>query len=117
MAPRRRLRRRLHRAPFVRKLGYPIPDFDFSVEGVTSTSADLHKYGFAPRGASTVLFNDESLRRHQIFEFDEWSRGHYASPTFAGTRPGEPIAGAWAVLRYLGEDGFVRIAGEIMGCG
>ena len=101
-------------APFVRKLGYPIPDFDFSVEGVTSMSADLHKYGFAPKGASTVLFNDESLRRHQLFEFDEWSRGHYASPTLAGTRPGGPIAGAWAVLRYLGEDGFVRIAGEIM---
>ena len=102
-------------APFVRKLGYPIPDFDFSVEGVTSMSADLHKYGFTPKGASTVLFNDESLRRHQLFEFDEWSRGHYTSPTFAGTRPGGPIAGAWAVLRYLGEDGFVRIAGEIMG--
>jgi len=102
-------------APFVRKLGYPIADFDFSVDGVTSMSADLHKYGFAPKGASTVLFNDESLRRHQQFEFDEWSRGRYASPTFAGTRPGGPIAGAWAVLRYLGEDGFVRIAGEIMG--
>ena len=86
-------------APFVRKLGYPIPDFDFSVDGVTSMSADLHKYGFAPKGASTVLFSDASLRRYQMFEFDEWSRGHYASPTLAGTRPGGPIAGAWAVLR------------------
>ncbi|MCP5149129.1 MAG: aspartate aminotransferase family protein [Ectothiorhodospiraceae bacterium] len=102
-------------APFVRRLGRPVPPFGFEVEGVRSISADLHKYGFTPKGASTVLFRDREARRHQVFEFDEWSRGHYASPTFAGTRPGGPIAGAWAVLRYLGEAGYVRIAGEIMG--
>lgn len=101
-------------APFVRKLGRPIPKFDFSVDGVTSMSADLHKYGFTAKGASTVLFHHSDLRQYQTFEFDDWSRGHYAAPTFAGTRPGGPIAAAWAVLRYLGEDGYVRIAGEIM---
>ena len=102
-------------APFVRKLGYPIPDFDFSVSGVTSMSADLHKYGFTPKGASTVLFHDGALRRHQVFEFDEWPGGHYASPGFSGSRPGGPVAAAWAVLRYLGGEGYVRIAREIMG--
>ena len=101
-------------APFVRRLGHPIPDFDFSLPGVTSISADLHKYGFTAKGASTVTFHDQALRPHQIFEFDDWSRGHYASPTFPGTRPGGPIAAAWAVLRYLGEEGYVRIAGDIM---
>ena len=102
-------------APFVRKLGYPIPDFDFSVPGVTSMSADLHKYGFTPKGASTLLFHDGAVRRHQVFEFDEWPGGHYASPGFTGSRPGGPVAAAWAVLRYLGEEGYVRIAREIMG--
>jgi glutamate/tyrosine decarboxylase-like PLP-dependent enzyme len=101
-------------APFVRKLGYPIPEFDFSVPGVTSMSADLHKYGFTAKGASTVLFHDESLRQYQMFAFDDWCRGHYASPTFAGTRPGGPIAAAWAVLRYLGTEGYMHIAGQIM---
>jgi glutamate/tyrosine decarboxylase-like PLP-dependent enzyme len=101
-------------APFMRRLGHPIPDFDFSVPGVTSISADLHKYGFTAKGASTVLFHDEALRPHQLFEFDDWSRGHYASPTFAGTRPGGPIAAAWAVLRYLGEEGYVDVARQIV---
>jgi sphinganine-1-phosphate aldolase len=101
-------------APFMRRLGLPIPEFDFSVAGVTSISADLHKYGFTAKGASAVLFHDEALRAHQVFEFDEWSRGHYASPTFAGTRPGGPIAAAWAVLRYLGEEGYVDVARQII---
>jgi sphinganine-1-phosphate aldolase len=101
-------------APFMRRLGHPIPDFDFSVTGVTSISADLHKYGFTAKGASAVLFHDQALRPHQVFEFDEWPRGHYASPTFAGTRPGGPIAAAWAVLRYLGEEGYVDVARQII---
>lgn len=101
-------------APFLRKLGQAIPPFDFSVEGVTSISADLHKYGFTAKGASTILFADKSMRPYQVFEFDEWSRGYYQSQTFAGTRPGGPIAAAWAVLRYLGEDGYTRIARQIL---
>ena len=100
-------------APFARALGRPIPPFDFSVPGVSSMSADLHKYGFTAKGASTFLLSDQSHRKYQVFEFDEWSRGHYSSPTIPGTRPGGPIAAAWAVLNYLGWDGYVRIAGEL----
>jgi len=100
-------------APFARALGRPIPPFDFSVPGVSSMSADLHKYGFTAKGASTFLLADQANRKHQVFEFDDWSRGHYSSPTIPGTRPGGPIAAAWAVLNYLGWDGYVRIAGEL----
>jgi glutamate/tyrosine decarboxylase-like PLP-dependent enzyme len=101
-------------APFVRRLGYPIPPFDFEVDGVRSMSADLHKYGFAAKGASVMLLSDVAYRRHLVFEFDNWPRGKYAAPTFTGTRPGGAIAAAWAVLRYLGIDGYTRIAKQLM---
>ena len=102
-------------APFVRRLGYPVPPFDFAVEGVRSMSADLHKYGFTAKGASVMLLRDQALRRHLIFEFDNWPRGKYAAPTFTGSRPGGAIAAAWAVMRYLGIEGYMRIAQQIMG--
>ena len=101
-------------APFVRRIGYPVPPFDFEVEGVRSMSADLHKYGFTAKGASVMLLSDIALRQHLVFEFDNWPRGKYASPTFTGTRPGGAIAAAWAVLRYLGVDGYTRIAKQLM---
>ncbi|MEP6702201.1 MAG: aspartate aminotransferase family protein, partial [Betaproteobacteria bacterium] len=97
-----------------RRLGYPIPPFDFEVEGVTSMSADLHKYGFAAKGASVMLLSDLALRKYLVFEFDNWPRGKYAAPTFTGTRPGGAIAAAWAVMRYLGIDGYKRLAREMM---
>ncbi len=102
-------------APFARRIGYPIPPFDFAVEGVSSMSADLHKYGFTAKGASTLLLADAGMRRHLVFEFDGWPRGRYASPTFAGTRPGGAIAAAWAVMRHLGAEGYSRLARAIMG--
>lgn len=102
-------------APFARRIGYPIPPFDLSVEGVSSMSADLHKYGFTAKGASVMLLADAAMRRHLVFEFDGWPRGRYASPTFAGTRPGGAIAAAWAVMRYLGVEGYSRLARAIMG--
>ncbi len=102
-------------APFVRRIGYPIPPFDFEVAGVTSMSADLHKYGFTAKGASVMLLADISLRKHLVFEFDNWPRGRYAAPTFTGTRPGGAIAAAWAVMRYLGVDGYKRLATQMMG--
>ena len=77
-------------------------------------SADLHKYGFAAKGASVLLLVDAALREHLVFEFDNWPRGRYASTTFAGTRPGGAIAAAWAVMRYLGADGYLRLAKAIM---
>jgi glutamate/tyrosine decarboxylase-like PLP-dependent enzyme len=101
-------------APFVRKLGYPVPDFDFTVPGVWSMSADLHKYGFAAKGASVVLYRDETLRAYQPFRCDDWPNGTMITPTFAGTRPGGAIAAAWAVLHYLGEAGYCAKAETIM---
>ncbi len=100
--------------PFVRKLGYPVPDFDFRIPGVTSISADLHKYGYAAKGASVVLYKDKELRRHQLFASTDWPGGIYASPTMSGTRPGGSIAAAWAVMNYLGEEGYLAIAKQVM---
>lgn len=99
--------------PFLRRLGEPVPPFDFSVPGVTSMSADVHKYGFAAKGASVVLYRDRELRKHQFFVYADWPGGLYGSPTMTGTRPGGAIAAAWAVLHYLGEEGYLRIAREI----
>ncbi len=100
--------------PFVERLGYAVPPWDFRVDGVTSISADLHKYGFSARGASTVLYRDPELRRHQFFATSDWPGGLYGSPTVAGSRPGGAIAAAWAVLNYLGVEGYTRLARVIM---
>lgn len=100
--------------PFVRDLGYPVPPFDFAVPGVTSMSVDLHKYGYAAKGASVVLYRDAALRRHQYFAYTDWPGGIYVSPSMTGTRPGGAIAAAWAILHRLGFDGYRAIAGEVM---
>lgn len=100
--------------PFVRQLGYTIPDFDFSVPGVTSLSVDLHKYGYAAKGASVILYRTRELHRAMMYVTTEWPGGIYASPTMLGTRPGGAIAAAWAVLNYLGNDGYLRIANVVM---
>ncbi|HXK26243.1 MAG TPA: aminotransferase class V-fold PLP-dependent enzyme [Myxococcota bacterium] len=93
-------------APFARMNGVALPPFDFEVPGVRSISADLHKYGYAAKGASTLFHRDEAQRAHQIFDFHDWPAGGMTTPTAAGTRPGGAIAAAWAVLHYLGEDGY-----------
>lgn len=93
-------------APFVRMNGGDIPPFDFEVEGVSSMSADLHKYGYCAKGASTVLFRTEALRAHMIFDCNEWPGGRMITPTLAGTRPGGAIAAAWAVMNFLGVEGY-----------
>jgi len=100
--------------PWVEQLGYSIPRFDFRVPGVTSMSADVHKYGFAAKGASTVLYRDASLRRYQFHVSTGWPGGIYASPSMAGTRPGGPIAAAWAALKRIGRDGYLENAKGIM---
>ena len=100
--------------PFVRKLGYPVPDFDLSVAGVTSISADVHKYGYAAKGASVILYRSRALRRHQFHAYTDWPGGIYASPGMAGTRPGGPIAAAWAVMNYLGEEGYLALTDTVM---
>ena len=100
--------------PFVRKLGYRVPDFDFSVPGVTSISADLHKYAYAAKGASVILYKTAELRRHQMFVSINWPGGIYPSPSMGGTRPGAPVAAAWAVLNYLGESGYLEMTDLVM---
>jgi sphinganine-1-phosphate aldolase len=95
--------------PFAERLGRPVPAWDFRVDGVTSISADVHKLGYAPKGASVLVHRNEELRRHQIFVFDDWLGGFYASSGIAGSKPAGPIAAAWAVLHYLGESGYLRL--------
>ena len=101
-------------APFVRKLGNPLPDFDLTVPGVCSMSADLHKHGYTGKGASLVLFRDAARFRYSAFDFDDWPRGRYLTRTFTGTRSGGPVACAWAVLNYLGEEGYLRLARDTL---
>jgi sphinganine-1-phosphate aldolase len=100
--------------PFIRKLGYEVPPFDFSVPGVTSMSADLHKFGYAAKPASVVLYCTPELRREQMFVAINWPGGIYPSPTMTGSRAGGPIAAAWAVMNYLGEEGYTDIAKTVM---
>ncbi|XP_060969263.1 sphingosine-1-phosphate lyase [Cannabis sativa] len=100
--------------PFARRLGYPIPPFDFSIKGVTSASVDVHKYGLAPKGTSVVLYRNHDIRKHQFVAVTEWSGGLYVSPTIAGSRPGGLIAGAWAAMMSLGEEGYSQNTRQIM---
>ena len=96
--------------PWLEKLGRAVPRWDFRVPGVTSISADLHKFGYAGKGASVLLWRSLDDMKHQIFVATEWAGGVYASPTMIGTRPGGPIAGAWAALQALGEAGYLALA-------
>ena len=97
-------------APFVRMNGATCPSFDFTAPGVWSISGDLHKYGYASKGASTVFFRSAELREHMTFDAGPWPLGRMVTPTLAGTRPGGAIAAAWAVMNFLGVDGLSRQA-------
>ena len=101
-------------APFARMNGVDLPPFDFSVPGVRSISADLHKYGYAAKGASTLFHRSAEQREFQVFSCDAWPVGTMITPTAAGTRPGGAIASAWAVLHYLGEDGYREKARQVI---
>ena len=100
-------------APFARMNGVPVPPFDFDVPAVHSMSADLHKYGYAAKGASTVLFRSEELYAHMPFDLACWSGAPMKTPTLAGTRPGGAISAAWAVMNYLGVEGYRRLQGLV----
>lgn len=100
--------------PFATQLGYNIPAFDFRVPGVTSISVDLHKYAYAAKPASVILYKNPELRRFQFFAYTEWTGGIYASPTMTGSRSGGAIAGAWAVLNFLGYEGYLNIVRQVM---
>jgi glutamate/tyrosine decarboxylase-like PLP-dependent enzyme len=96
--------------PWLERLGRPVPRWDFRVPGVTSISADLHKFGYAAKGASVLLWRSIDAMRHQFFVATDFPGGIYASPTLIGTRPGGPIAAAWAALNALGEEGYTALA-------
>ncbi|GAB5487796.1 MAG: aspartate aminotransferase family protein [Parasphingorhabdus sp.] len=100
-------------APFARINGAPVPAFDFEVPAVRSMSADLHKYGYAAKGASTVLYRSKELYEHMPFDFSCWSGAPMKTPTLAGTRPGGAISAAWSVMNYLGVEGYCRLQGEV----
>lgn len=100
--------------PFVSKLGYEVPLWDFRAEGVTSISADVHKYGYAAKGASTVIYRTAELRKLQFYAYADWPGGIYVTPTLAGARAGGAVAAAWAVMHHLGEDGYLALAETAM---
>jgi sphinganine-1-phosphate aldolase len=94
--------------PFGEELGYPIPPFDFRVPGVTSISADTHKYGYALKGSSVLLFRDKALRNAQYFFLTDWSGGKYFSPGMEGSRSGGLLAATWAAMVSMGRSGYER---------
>ncbi|MGH3332168.1 MAG: pyridoxal phosphate-dependent decarboxylase family protein, partial [Nocardioidaceae bacterium] len=99
--------------PFGEELGYDIPPFDFRVPGVTSISADTHKYGYAFKGSSTLMFRDKALRNAQYFYLAGWSGGKYMSPGIEGSRSGGLVASTWAAMVQLGRDGYREYARQI----
>lgn len=100
--------------PWAERLGYGVPPFDFRLPGVTSMSADTHKYGYAPKGTSVVLYRGLELRRYQYFTATEWPGGLYFSPTLAGSRPGGLSAACWAAMVSMGERGYMDATQRII---
>jgi len=100
--------------PWAQKLGYPVPDFDFRLPGVTSISADTHKYGYAAKGTSVILYRGQELRHFQYYTTTEWPGGLYFSPTFAGSRPGALSAACWAALTSIGAQGYMDATKKIL---
>lgn len=96
--------------PFLEAGGVKLPPFDFRLPGVTSISADLHKYGYAAKGASVILYRNRELRKGQFYIKTDWTGGIYGSPSFAGTRPGGAIAAAWAVMNYVGMERYTQMS-------
>ncbi len=103
--------------PWAERLGYPVPPFDFRLPGVTSMSADTHKYGYAAKGSSVVLYRGNDLRQFQYYTVADWPGGLYLSPTFAGSRPGALSATCWAAMLSLGERGYTEAARRILETG
>ena len=101
--------------PYFRRLGAPVPDFEFNVPGVTSISMDFHKYAFAAKGASVILHRNKDLRRHQIYACANWTGYTIINPTVQSTKSAGPLAAAWAVLNFIGDDGYLEMIerGEI----
>jgi sphinganine-1-phosphate aldolase len=103
--------------PWAERLGYPVPPFDFRLPGVTSMSADTHKYGYAAKGSSVVLYRGKELRQFQFYTTADWPGGLYLSPTFEGSRPGALSAECWAAMVSIGERGYLDAARRILATG
>jgi glutamate/tyrosine decarboxylase-like PLP-dependent enzyme len=92
------------------RLGAPVPDYDFRVPGVTSISMDLHKYAFAAKGASTILYRDKELRKHQMYACSNWTGYTVINSTVQSTKSAGPVAAAWAALKFIGDEGYLELA-------
>jgi glutamate/tyrosine decarboxylase-like PLP-dependent enzyme len=103
--------------PWAAELGYPVPPFDFRLPGVTSMSADTHKYGYAAKGTSVVLYRNHDLRHYQYYKVGDWPGGLYFSPTFAGSRPGALSAACWAAMVAIGRNGYLDATRRILETG
>ncbi|XP_011871713.1 PREDICTED: sphingosine-1-phosphate lyase isoform X3 [Vollenhovia emeryi] len=101
-------------ACFMSEAGYALPPFDFRLPGVTSISADTHKYGYAPKGSSLILYRNKKYRHHQYTITTDWPGGIYGSPTINGSRAGGIIATCWATLMYYGRDEYVKSTKKII---
>lgn len=99
--------------PYLKRLGHPLPDFDFTVPGVRSISLDQHKYGYAPTGISTLMLRDAADLAHQRFAFSDWDGPAKSYDFFAGTRPIEATVAAWATMRQIGDDGYLERARRV----
>jgi sphinganine-1-phosphate aldolase len=100
--------------PWAEKLGYPVPAFDFRLPGVTSISVDTHKYGYAAKGTSVILYRGNDLLHYQYYTATDWPGGLYFSPTFAGSRPGALSAACWASLTSIGTSGYMEATKKIL---
>ena len=100
--------------PYFRRLGAPVPPFELDVPGVTSISMDLHKYAFAAKGASVILHRSKELRRHQMYACSSWTGYTIVNPTVQSTKSAGPVAAAWAVLHFIGDDGYLEIARQVL---
>jgi glutamate/tyrosine decarboxylase-like PLP-dependent enzyme len=100
--------------PWAEKLGYPVPKFDFRLPGVTSMSVDTHKYGYAAKGTSVILYRGQELRHYQYYIATDWPGGLYFSPTFAGSRPGALSAACWAAMTSIGVEGYMHATKKIL---
>jgi len=103
--------------PWAKRAGYDVPEANFQTPGVTSISMDTHKYGFGPKGTSVILYRGSELFQHHLYVATNWQGGIYFTPTMAGSRPGFPLAAAWAVMLMMGDKGYLESAKKILDTG
>jgi sphinganine-1-phosphate aldolase len=103
-----------YQIPFIRRLGYPVTNFDFTLPGVASIAADLHKFGYSAQGSAVLLYRDAETQRHQGFTNSDWPMGTWSNDALLTSRPAGAVAASWAVMNFLGEDGYLRITDTLM---